>query len=122
MGLSPDLLPVLRRYWKAYQLQSWLFPGHRVTEPITPAGVAFMCKKAGEAAQLKKAVYPHLLRHTCATHLLEAGMDSRSIQLLLGHATLRSTSIYLHIANPALQSTQGPLGTLALPPDLEQLP
>jgi len=49
-------------------------------------------------------------------------MDLRSIQLLLGHASLRSTSIYLHVANPALQTTQSPLSTLVLPPDLDQLP
>jgi site-specific recombinase XerD len=49
-------------------------------------------------------------------------MDLRSIQLLLGHATLRSTSLYLHVANPALQSTQGPLGALTLPPGLDQSP
>jgi integrase/recombinase XerD len=67
-------------------------------------------------------MYPHLLRHTYATHLLEAGMDLRSIQLLLGHATRRSTSISLHVANPALQATQGPLRTLALPAHLEQVP
>src|SRR6266446_6039839 len=90
--LSPDLLPLLRRYWKLYQLQSWLFPGHRITEPITSDGVAFVCKKAGQAAKLTKAIYPHLLRHTFATHLLEAGVDLRRIQLLLGHASLRSTS------------------------------
>jgi integrase/recombinase XerD len=122
VGLSPDLLPLLRRYWKAYQLQSWLFPGHRITEPITPAGVAFICKQAGEAAQLKKAVYPHLLRHTHATHLLEAGVDLRRIQLLLGHASLRSTSLYLHVASPALQITESPLDALALPADLDWRP
>ena len=122
VGLSADLLPLLRRYWKLYGLQSWLFPGHRITEPITPDGVGFICKKAGHIAKIHKAVYPHLLRHTYATHLLEAGMDLRSIQLLLGHTSLRSTSMYLHVANPALQTTQSPLGTLALPPDLEQLP
>ncbi len=60
------------------------------------------------------------MRHTYATHLLEAGMDLRSMQLLLGHASLQSTSIDLHVANPALQTTQRPLSTLALPPDLDQ--
>ena len=122
VGLSPDLLPLLRQYWKLYGLQSWLFPGHRITEPITPEGVWFICKQAGQAARIKKAVYPHLVRHTYATHLLEAGMDLRSIQLLLGHATLRATSLYLHVANPALNGHAGPLNTLSLPPNLDQLP
>ena len=120
--LSPDLLPLLRRYWKLYQLKSWLFPGHRVTEPITRMGVAHICTQAGHAAKLTKAVYPHLLRHTFATHLLEAGVDLRRIQLLLGHASLRSTSLYLHVAHPALHATESPLDALALPADLENLP
>jgi len=68
--LSPNLLPLLRRYWKLYQLQSWLFPGPRVTEPITPAGVAHICTQAGHAATLKKAVYPHLLRHYADTRTM----------------------------------------------------
>jgi integrase/recombinase XerD len=121
VGLSPHLLPLLRRYWKLYGLQSWLFPGARISEPLTRSGVEWLCHKAGKTAQLTKAVYPHLLRHTYATHLLEAGMDLRSIQLLLGHASLSSTSIYLHVANPALETTQNPLSTLALPPGLDQL-
>src|SRR6266702_1534147 len=120
--LSPDLLPLLRRYWKLYQLQSWLFPGHRITEPITSDGVAFVCKIAGHAAKLTKAIYPHLLRHTFATHLLEAGVDLRRIQLLLGHASLRSTSLYLHVAHPALTATESPLDALVLPAGLETLP
>jgi site-specific recombinase XerD len=119
--LSPDLLPQLRRYWKLYGLQSWLFPGHRLSEPLTRHGVHHICAQAGKDAKLKKAIYPHLLRHTYATHLLEAGMDLRSIQLLLGHASLSSTSIYLHVANPALETTKSPLNTLAIPPDLDQL-
>jgi integrase len=52
--LSPDLLSLLRRYWKLYQLKSWLFPGHRVTEPMTRTGVAHICRQAGHAAKLKK--------------------------------------------------------------------
>jgi site-specific recombinase XerD len=119
--LSPDLLPKLRRYWKLYGLESWLFPGPRLSEPLTRHGVHHICAQAGKDAKLKKAIYPHLLRHTYATHLLEAGMDLRSIQLLLGHASLSSTSIYLHVANPALETTKSPLNTLAIPPDLDQL-
>ena len=120
--LSPDLLPLLRRYWKLYQLRSWLFPGHRVTEPITRDGVAHVCTQAGDAAHITKAVYPHLLRHSFATHLLEAGVDLRRIQLLLGHASLRSTSLYLHVAHPALHATESPFDALALPTDLDKLP
>jgi integrase/recombinase XerD len=120
--LSPDLLPLLRRYWKLYQLQSWLFPGYRVTEPITRMGVAHICHQAGRTAKLTKTIYPHLLRHSFATHLLEAGVDLRRIQLLLGHASLRSTSLYLHVAAPALHATESPLDALALPADLDRLP
>src|SRR2546421_4161518 len=120
--LSPDLLPLLRRYWKLYQLRSWLFPGHRITEPITRMSVARLCTQAGRAAQLTKAVYPHLLRHSFATHLLEAGVDLHRIQLLLGHASLRSTSLYLHVAHPALHATESPFDALALPANLERLP
>src|SRR6266568_4728944 len=120
--LSPDLLPLLRRYWKLYQLKSWLFPGYRVTEPITRMGVAHICCQAGRMAKLTKTIYPHLLRHSFATHLLEAGVDLRRIQLLLGHASLRSTSLYLHVAAPALHATESPLDALALPAALDQLP
>jgi integrase/recombinase XerD len=112
-GLAPALLPGRRRYWKLYGLRSWLFPGHRLTEPITPDGVGFLCTPAGHAAQRTKAVEPPLLRHTYATQLLEAGMDLRRIQRLLGHASLRSTSLSLHVANPARKTTQSPLGPLA---------
>src|ERR671923_1429343 len=78
--LSPDLLPLLRRYWKLYQLKSWLFPGPRVTEPITRMGVAHICTQAGHAAKLKKAVYPHLLRNAstyCYTSLI--GIDFKRL-------------------------------------------
>jgi site-specific recombinase XerD len=76
--LSPDLLPLLRRYWKLYQLHSWLFPGPRVTEPITPAGVAHICTQAGHAAKITKAVYPHLLRHYAATFFMPGDEQTTS--------------------------------------------
>ena len=85
--LSPDLLPLLRRYWKLYQLQSWLFPGHRSTEPITRMSVARLCTQAGHAAKLTKAVYPHLLRNAstyCYTSLI--GIDFKRL-VIRGHAT-----------------------------------
>jgi integrase/recombinase XerD len=120
--LSPNLLPLLRRYWKLYQLQSWLFPGHRVTEPITRMGVTHICRQAGNAAKLKKPIHPHLLRHAFATHLLEAGVDLRRIQLLMGHASLRSTSLYLHVAAHAVHATDSPLDALTFPVDVDRLP
>jgi len=120
--LSPNLLPLLRRYWKLYQLHSWLFPGHRVSEPITRMGVTHICRQAGTAAKLKKTIHPHLLRHAFATHLLEAGVDLRRIQLLMGHASLRSTSLYLHVAANAVHATDSPLDALTFPVDVDQLP
>jgi integrase/recombinase XerD len=120
--LSPDLLPLLRRYWTLYQLHSWLFPGPRITEPITRMGSSPICRQAGHTATLKKAIYPHLLRHSFATHLLEAGVDLRRIQLLLGHTSLRSTRLYLHVAHPALHATESPLDALALPTNRDQRP
>jgi integrase/recombinase XerD len=75
--LSPDLLPLLRRYWKLYQLHSWLFPGHRVTEPITRDGVAHICTQARHAAKVTKAVYPHVFRHNPANLLMSRSMAIR---------------------------------------------
>jgi site-specific recombinase XerD len=87
--LSPDLLSLLRRYWKLYQLKSWLFPGHRVTEPITRMGVAHICRQAGQIAKLKKTIYPHVLRHNPAYRLmlssLAKGGGSLARRLILHH-------------------------------------
>jgi integrase/recombinase XerD len=120
--LSPRLLALLRHYWKLYRPQAWLFPGAHRAQPMTRDGVWFICRQAGKTAGLSKIVHPHLLRHAFATHLLEAGVDLRRIQLLLGHASLRSTSLYLHVAPMAAQETTSPLDALELPTALEALP
>jgi integrase/recombinase XerD len=112
--LSPRLLPLLRQYWRQDKPQPWLFPGQPRTRPMTTKAVYLVCRQAGEAADLPKGIYPHVLRHTFATHLLEAGVDLRRIQLLLGHRSLRSTSRYLHVTPHALHATPSPLDALPL--------
>ena len=112
--LSPKLLPLLRPYWQQEKPRPWLFPGHPRTRPMTTRAVYSLCRAAGQAAHLPKAIHPHLLRHAFATHLLEAGVDLRRIQLLLGHRSLRTTSRYLHGTPHALHATPSPLDMLPL--------
>jgi integrase/recombinase XerD len=112
--LSPKLLPLLRHYWQQEKPRPWLFPGNPRTRPITARMVHRICRDAGQAAHLPKVIHPHLLRHSFATHLLEAGVDLRRIQLLLGHRSLRTTSRYLHVTPHALHATPSPLEALPL--------
>jgi integrase/recombinase XerD len=112
--LSPKLLPLLRHYWQQEKPRPWLFPGNLRTRPITARMVHRICRDAGQAAHLSKLIHPHVLRHAFATHLLEAAVDLRRIQLLLGHRSLRSTSRYLHVTPQALHAPPSPLDTLPL--------
>ena len=90
------------------------FIGDRPGYPISRDGIGWICHKAAMAARLSKPVTSHTLRHCYATHLLEAGTDPRTIQLLLGHNSLRTTSIYLHVSNLALGSTTSLLDLLPI--------
>jgi site-specific recombinase XerD len=95
--LSPKLLEELRAHWRRLQRKpsSWLFPGnrdHRGDQPIDTKTVWNACKQAAQRAGIKKHVHPHTLRHSFATHLLEAGADLRTIQILLGHRDLEETT------------------------------
>jgi integrase/recombinase XerD len=110
--LSPNLLTVLRQYWQAYKPAHWLFPGPNPSRSINDATVYRICRQAARAAKLSKSVSPHTLRHSFATHLLEAGTDLRTIQLLLGHRNLKTTALYLHVSTLALRSTTSPLDLL----------
>jgi integrase/recombinase XerD len=116
--LSTTLLETLRVYYRWMRPKSWLFPGTvanwRADKPITPKVLWEACIVAAQRAGLRKRVTPHLLRHTYATHLLEAGADLRTIQLLLGHVNLEHTIVYLHLSQRHLQGVANPLDTMAI--------
>jgi integrase/recombinase XerD len=117
--LSPKLLDELRRHWRRLPRKSspWLFPGncrHSAGYPIDSKTAWHACQRAARRAGLKKAVHPHTLRHCFATHLLEAGADLRTIQLLLGHHDLKETTVYLHLSERHLKATASPLDSLQL--------
>jgi integrase/recombinase XerD len=107
--LSPRLLALLREYWKLERPTDWLFPGDVPGNPITGKAVHKICVRAAEDAGLGKHVTVHTLRHSFATHLLEAGTDIRTIQVLLGHRKLETTAIYTHVSPAAVEATQSPL-------------
>jgi integrase/recombinase XerD len=117
--LSAKLLEALREHWRGLQRKpsAWLFPGnrwHTGDTPITTKVVWNACKDAAQRAGLQKEVHPHTLRHCFATHLLEAGADLRTIQILLGHRDLKETTIYLHLSQRHLHATASPLDSLKL--------
>ena len=113
--LSQRLLPELRAYWKIQRPPLWLFPGQKPGEPIGPRTAEKVFKEAKTRAAIRKSGGIHLLRHSFATHLLEAGVDIRTIQLLLGHASIGSTARYLQLTRKTLASLQSPLDLLDLP-------
>jgi site-specific recombinase XerD len=96
--LSETLLEYLRLYWKQYRPDTWLFPGKEPDRSLSVSALQKVCTKARRKAGLSKKVTPHTFRHTFATHHLEAGTDLRTIQVWMGHACLRTTAVYLHVA------------------------
>src|SRR5581483_9583144 len=99
----------LRDYWKAHRPTSWLFPGTDPEQPLDRRTVQLVCIRAARRASLRKRVTPHTLRHTFATHLLEAGTDIRTIQALLGHRSLRTTALYTYVSPEKVVATRSPL-------------
>lgn len=112
--LSPRLLMELRAYWRACRPTTWLFPGKRPDAPLGEAVAQKACRRAAQEAGILKRVTPHTLRHSYATHLLEAGEDLLTIQQLLGHRSFSTTLVYLHVRQPHMQSIQSPLDWLPL--------
>ena len=117
--LSPKLLQELREHWQRLRRKPrvWLFPGHHdhgADHPIDTKTVWQACQQAAQRAGLQKSVHPHSLRHCFATHLLEAGADLRTIQILLGHNDLKETTRYLHLSQRHLHAAASPLDSLSL--------
>jgi site-specific recombinase XerD len=120
--LSPQLLEILRSYWKATRPATWLFPGDSPRQPITTGAVELACKKAHRISGIKKPITPHSLRHAFATHLLEQGNDVRRIQLLLGHRSLSTTARYLKLATTTVCATRSPFDLLPRPEPIQGPP
>ena len=114
--LCPKLLETLREYWRWKKPKTWLFPGQPSSsgDHLTDKTVWYVCAEAARFAGLKKRVSPHMLRHSFATHLLEEGADLATIQVLLGHADLEATTIYLHVSRRHLEKTVNPLEHLSI--------
>lgn len=113
--LSPKLLEILREWWRVSRPRHWLFPGDRPGRPITTHAVDRACQQAHRRCGIPKPITPHSLRHAFAVHLLEAGTDVRTIQLLLGHRSLATTARYLCVATTQVCSTASPLDLLPRP-------
>jgi site-specific recombinase XerD len=121
--LSPRLLDVLRDYWRAVRPKTWLFP--QANNPNLPAStlcIARMVRRLAQRAGISKVVTPHTLRHSYATHLLDAGTDLRTIQVLLGHRSLKTTAIYLHVSQDKIATAASPLDLLYAQPTASTTP
>jgi site-specific recombinase XerD len=121
--LSVRLLEILRSYYKSERPKDWLFPGHYPGQPISTGAIEDACQKGRRICGISKPVTPHSLRHAFAVHMLEAGTDLRTIQLLLGHRSLATTARYLRIATNKVCANPSPLDLLPRPiPEPKPMP
>lgn len=109
--LSENLIPVFKRYLDDYKPNYWFVEGPN-RKPYSTASVAAVVKNAAQNADLQKVVTPHMLRHSFATHLMDNGVDTRIIQKLLGHNSIKTTSIYTHVSQKDLQKIVSPFDHL----------
>jgi len=113
--LSVRLLEELRAYWRVCRPRTWLFPGHKPERPITGSNIQRRFGRLVRQVGLSKHCSMHTLRHSYATHLLEAGVDLLTLKALLGHTSLETTARYLHVSTQRLHQTPSLLDLLVLP-------
>lgn len=115
--LSPALRERLRVYYRWRRPTDWLFSSkQRPHQPMQNKTFRAVCAAAGRRAGIPFRVHPHLFRHACATHMLDAGADLRTIQVWLGHADIRTTARYLHVSTVRLRAAPSPFDFLKLMP------
>lgn len=117
VALSKKLLESLRKYWKEHRPSTWLFPNANGSGPMSADELRRICNRAAAAAGLRKKVTPRTLRHCFATHQLERGYSLSKIQLAMGHRSIRSTSVYTHVAISSVCAMESPLDWLPKLPD-----
>jgi site-specific recombinase XerD len=120
--LSTKLLITLREWWRAARPGDWLFPSDTPERHITENAVERACEKPRRLSHIHKPITPHSLRHAFAVHLMEQGVDVRTIQLLLGHRSLATTARYLRVATSKVCSATSPLDLLPHPVPIEREP
>lgn len=117
IGLSPVLLEALRACWRTYQPKRYIFEGRFPGQPLSASAVQRAFRHARAQAGVAKNATPRTLRHSFATHLVEAGTNLRYVQTLLGHQSLATTAIYTHLARNWWQDVKSPLDSLKTPKD-----
>jgi len=113
--LSPRLLTELRLYWRMYRPHDWLFPGRDGKTHLSTKTAQYIYYQAKKRAGIKKGRGIHTLRHCFATHLLEAGVDLPTLQMLMGHKSVTNTMVYLQLTTKKLSSVESPLDLLQIP-------
>jgi site-specific recombinase XerD len=100
-------------YWRAYKPERYLFEGKIIGQPISLSTIRIVFRNACKKTGINKQATVHSLRHSFATHLLESGVNLKIIQSLLGHSSLRTTSIYLHVTRFDLALIKSPFDEIA---------
>lgn len=117
IGLSQPLLERLRVYWRWRKPKDWLFPSkQRTDKPMEEKSIRILCQLAARRAGIRKKVSPHVFRHSYATHMLEAGADLRTIQVLLGRTDIQTTARYLRVSSQRIHAAPCPFDSLDVSP------